>query len=529
MNHVLFITDDGAKKTDDVKCVTLEAFLNDMKDKKWREYFHVYDKIIVYCRSFHRLPRRFFTLVLCRWFARREFIIMESKGGAVRVGMRVLLKAFGELIRELLGYKRFLMKCLGHLESLDQKQYHPKFNEDGVPYYVRNDYVMGIIAGGSIGHIAGIANNLYKLYNSKLCFVTSDYIPTLNEDIKEYVIEDYDDLKYSNIRDVTSIYYNVPALKYLNALEKLAKPKFIYHRCAINEFSAVEFAIHNNVPLILEYNGSDVWFRKNWSNGKLGAIEVSYKVEQLAFRKAALIVCVSRPLREQLIEWGVDKEKIIVVPNGVDTDLYNPTIDGNVMREELHISGREIVIGFIGTFGAWHGVDVLAQAAADLIKEGKYNVRFLFIGDGMMMSKVRSIIDPNNRDERCIFTGIVPQNKGRDYMAACDILVSPTIPNPDGTPFFGSPTKLFEYMAMGKAIVVSDMDQMAEICENEKTALLTPPGDKNKLKDSIVRLVEDEGLRMYLGENARSEVCLKYTWEIQTRKIIGEFEKRCKP
>ncbi len=80
---------------------------------------------------------------------------------------------------------------------------------------------------------------------------------------------------------------------------------------------------------------------------------------------------------------------------------------------------------------------------------------------------------------------------------------------------------------MGKAIVVSNMDQMAEICEDHKTALLPTPGNKEELKNSILELVENEKLRNVLGKNARQEVCSKYTWKIQTDKIILEFNKRC--
>jgi len=65
-------------------------------------------------------------------------------------------------------------------------------------------------------------------------------------------------------------------------------------------------------------------------------------------------------------------------------------------------------------------------------------------------------LERHGTSDLTVLTGLVPQVEGRCYIAACDILASPHIPNPDGTPFFGSPTKLFEYMAMGKAIVASD-------------------------------------------------------------------------
>ena len=117
-------------------------------------------------------------------------------------------------------------------------------------------------------------------------------------------------------------------------------------------------------------------------------------------------------------------------------------------------------------------------------------------------------------------TGLIPQAQGPEYLAACDILVNPTIPNPDGTPFFGSPTKLFEYMAMGKGIVASDLDQMSEILRDGETALLIEPNNIEAVADAMHKLVNNKELREKLGRNAREEVCKNYTWKMHTQKII---------
>ena len=84
-----------------------------------------------------------------------------------------------------------------------------------------------------------------------------------------------------------------------------------------------------------------------------------------------------------------------------------------------------------------------------------------------------------------IFTGALPHDKVAEYLDAADILVSPHIPMPDGSRFFGSPTKLFEYMAMGKAIVASRLEQLAEILEHDRTAWLVTPGNTEELAEAI--------------------------------------------
>jgi glycosyltransferase involved in cell wall biosynthesis len=106
------------------------------------------------------------------------------------------------------------------------------------------------------------------------------------------------------------------------------------------------------------------------------------------------------------------------------------------------------------------------------------------------------------------------------------MFVSPHIPNPDGTPFFGSPTKLFEYMAMGKGIVASDLEQIGEVLEHGATAWLVNPGDVESLTMGLKTLIDDEDLRYRLGLAARREAVAKYTWQEHTKKIIERLEEQ---
>jgi glycosyltransferase involved in cell wall biosynthesis len=230
-----------------------------------------------------------------------------------------------------------------------------------------------------------------------------------------------------------------------------------------------------------------------------------------------------------LVARGIDPEKILVNPNGVDPERYSPEIDGSAVRSKYGLNGK-IVIGFIGTFGKWHGAEVLAEAFGLLLeKHPRYRetLRLLMVGDGVNMPLVRKAVERFHMAECCILTGLVPQEEGPGHLAACDMVASPHVPNPDGTPFFGSPTKLFEYMAMGKGIVASRLDQIGEILEHGRTAWMVEPGDVGSLVAGLEGLVEDEPLRKRLGEAARREAMEKYTWKEHTRKIIEKLRERC--
>ena len=150
----------------------------------------------------------------------------------------------------------------------------------------------------------------------------------------------------------------------------------------------------------------------------------------------------------------------------------------------------------------------------------------MMIGDGMTMPAVRRILSGYGVSEQSILTGMVPQDQGMSHLAACDVLVSPHIPNSDGSPFFGSPTKLFEYMALGKGIVASDLEQIGEILAHQRTAWLVKPGDAADLANGLRMLIDNEPLRQRMGSAAREAVVANYTWKEHTRRTLDAVRKR---
>ena len=96
----------------------------------------------------------------------------------------------------------------------------------------------------------------------------------------------------------------------------------------------------------------------------------------------------------------------------------------------------------------------------------------------------------------------------------------------DGTPFFGSPTKLFEYMAMGKAIIASDLDQVGEILEHGRAAQMAIPGDVDTLVEGLRELIDDPSRRAHLGAEARRLAVERHSWREHARRIIDALRTR---
>ena len=125
---------------------------------------------------------------------------------------------------------------------------------------------------------------------------------------------------------------------------------------------------------------------------------------------------------------------------------------------------------------------------------------------------------------RVIFTGAVAHDRVPKLLDACDILVAPHVPLADGSEFFGSPTKIFEYMAMGKGIVASRLGQIGEVLVDEETALLVEPGNVGELGNAIVRLIESETLRKRLGARAREVAEREHTWIHNAQRVLDAYQ-----
>jgi glycosyltransferase involved in cell wall biosynthesis len=111
------------------------------------------------------------------------------------------------------------------------------------------------------------------------------------------------------------------------------------------------------------------------------------------------------------------------------------------------------------------------------------------------------------------------------FLDACDILVSPHVRGPDGSDFFGSPTKLFEYMAMARPVIASRLGQPADIIKDGQTGILVESGNAEDLAHAIKRLSRDEALRARLGTAAREAVAAQYTWRHNAGRVFQTIKE----
>jgi glycosyltransferase involved in cell wall biosynthesis len=460
----------------------------------------------------------------------REVLMIDAHGGLfrksrasvlagapVRLG-RETLTSVNDVARSRRELQQLEQDCLRSKETLFEvtRRSHPRV------VYLRSTPGPGTQAGGAASHIKGVVEGLQAL-GAHVEIISNDQIAGLN--FPRFTV--IPPQGSGGSRALFDMHNNLVFTRGAVPLIERADPDFIYQRYARFSWAGVVAAMRIKRPLFLEYNGSEVWVGRHWD--RVGSLDLLERYERLNLDAAARIFVVSEVERRNLEARGVRSEKIVVNPNGVDVERFRPGVGGAETRRELGIEEDEVVAGFVGTFGPWHGVEKLAEAIKSITTGGHgvpplQRPKFLLVGSGSLHAEVEKQLENEVKEGRVIFTGAVAHDRVPKLLDACDILVAPHVRLADGSEFFGSPTKIFEYMAMGRGIVASRLGQIGEVLVDEETSLLVEPGNVGELGNAIVRLIESETLRKRLGARAREVAAREHTWTHNARRVLDAYQ-----
>ena len=304
------------------------------------------------------------------------------------------------------------------------------------------------------------------------------------------------------IYELLELAYNIPAFLRLRRAAAAFQPDVIYERFSLFLLAGVWLHRLSGLPLLLEINSP--LFEERARNDGLKLYALGRWAQGMIWRNADVALPVTGVLGRCVAEYGVPHERIRVISNGINQAEFVTALPRPAAKAALGVPGG-VTIGFVGFIRAWNALDLLVDFVA--AHRDAHDLHLLVVGDGPAVPDLAAQAARLGVAERITMTGVVARADSPRHLAAMDIAVLPGI-----TPY-STPLKLYEYMAMGCAIVAPDSENIREFLTDGVEALLFDPADPAAMAGCLLRLVQDGALRDRLGAAAQARIeSAGFTW-----------------
>ena len=313
-----------------------------------------------------------------------------------------------------------------------------------------------------------------------------------------------------------------------DAIETLAsewEPNVIHaHSPALCGMAGLRAARRLDLPFVYEIRA--FWEDAAVGNGTGREGSIKYRLtrwlEDRVVRGADAVFTIAKGLRDDLVERGHDSAKIGLSPNGVDLTLFGePVPRDGALAAEIGI-GSGPVIGFVGSFYDYEGLDDLI-AALPLLREHHPHAQLLLVGGGPMDAALREQAAASPAADAIVFTGRVPHVEVERYYSLIDILAYPR--KRSRLTELVTPLKPLEAMAQGRIVAASDVGGHRELIADGETGMLFPSDDPGALARALANLVEAKAAWPAMRENARSHVAQNHDWARNVDRYLGVYQK----
>lgn len=260
----------------------------------------------------------------------------------------------------------------------------------------------------------------------------------------------------------------------------------------------------NRIPLVITING--IMAKRDIVSNLIQETYLHTAARAL-FRQASAVRCLNSSDAAEAVRYGCPSEKIAVIPNFVNTDLFSPRVE----------SGCRATVAWSGRFVAEKDVATLVRAAK-VVLEKRPDAEFILMGDGPLKPKVEALAAQLGIGSRFSFTGSISRTSVAEVLRRSSAFVLPSLKE-------GMPLSLLEAMSCGKAVVGSDIPGIKALVKDNETGLLVPAKDVNAFASAIITVLGDEDLRKRLGSAASRAIRERYSHRIVVKKLIRLYSE----
>ena len=316
----------------------------------------------------------------------------------------------------------------------------------------------------------------------------------------------------------------VALMKRIREVVEIERPDLLHvHSPIFNAFPALRVGRKVGIPIVYEVRA--FWEDASVQHGVYEQDSWKYRLmhslETWVCRKADQVVVICHGLKDELVKRGIPSAKLTVVFNGVNVDDFNSCAPDTKFLKSWKLD-RKKVIGFIGSFNRYEGLDLLVEAVAHL-STTRPNIVLLLVGGGRTEADLKAQIKRLNLEEKVIMPGKMPHDRIPDIYTMVDILAYPRYSS--RLTELVTPLKPLEAMAMAKALVASDIGGHRELIQHGHTGLLFPAGDVPALAEALACLLDNPDLRRRLERQGSTWVRQKHSWD-QTTAVYSNIYKK---
>lgn len=300
---------------------------------------------------------------------------------------------------------------------------------------------------------------------------------------------------------------------FINEAERHGSKIIVSASNHITALPALMGARRLGLPFVYEVRGlwevTQASTQPEWAGSE--RYQLMRELEQQVALEADLVITLTEELADELVSWGVPRERIEVVPNAVNAERFTPIAADAAIAKELKLKPGVPVIGYAGSAVAYEGLELLMEAVASLKKHGQA-LTFVLVGDGKMIDTVKAKAKALDIEGECRFTGRVPFEQVPRYLSCMDILPIPRLSS--AVTEMVAALKPLEAMAMGKALVLSDVSPHTTMAgpNGERARLFTKDSAK-ALSEAMQALIDSPEERARLGQAARAWIEQERTWD----------------